>query len=90
MNIQLIKDENKNILTPKQVHYLLLTCGKLVQHDDEFEMVLEFVNTEDVISFSVKKELVPGVSEDDVRMLLNDAIYREYTVQYNSARRAAL
>lgn len=87
MSIKLIQDETFNILVPKQIHVLLLANGQFKHENGKYEVVLQLEKPEDVISYSVEEALVPGVSEQDIRALLNDAIFREYTVQYNSARR---
>lgn len=84
--ITLVKSPEGKTLTPNQLSLLIVSHGKLVETEADFRLVVE--PREDVhLAWSVPKELVPGLSEADIKLLLGDTIYRQYLVMYNSAGR---
>lgn len=84
--IKLVKSSEGKTLTPNQLSLLIVSHGKLVESETDYALIVE--PREDIqLKWTVPKELVPGVSEEDIKLLLGDTIYRQYLVMYNSAGR---
>lgn len=85
--IDLIKSEKNEILTPNQVSLIIISNGKLTETDTEFTLNVDTGVENSILSWSVDKEQVPGISPEEIQKLLGDTIFRQYLVIYNSSRR---
>lgn len=85
--IDLIKSENNFPLTPNQVSLIIISNGKLSETETDYTLTVETGHADAILSWSVAKELVPGLDVTEIQRLLGDTIYRQYLVIYNSSRR---